>query len=103
MDEKELYRLAWERWHDLQYMMLFEEMAELTKAVSKYWRNSGQAERDQIIEEIADVQIMLDQMKQKFGYLHVEEKRQIKLKRLEAMLGRASIPPSPKGDGILGD
>ena len=50
-----------------QSRQLFEEMAELTVAINKWWRSEGNleeriAKRENIIEEIADVQIMLDQM-----------------------------------------
>lgn len=43
-----------------QTMMAFEEMAELMKELSKSLRGADNVE--QIAEEIADVQIMLDQM-----------------------------------------
>ena len=56
-----------------QVMMLFEEMSELTKAISKYVRK--QATANDVAEEIADVQIMLDQMKLIFA---VDEKALIK-------------------------
>jgi hypothetical protein len=88
-DESEIYTAAWSKWHDLQYVMLFEEMAELQKAVTKYLRNGScivaNHEAD-IAEEIADVQIMLDQMKQRFGKEECEEWRQVKLKRLAVIL-----------------
>lgn len=46
-----------------------EEMAELTVAIRKFWRYSGydaetiNALKENIVEEIADVGIMLDQLK----------------------------------------
>ena len=44
-----------------QETIVIEEMAELTKAIVKYWRtDEGRAS---IVEEIADVEIMLDQLK----------------------------------------
>ena len=46
---------------ELQTSVLVEEMAELQKEICKYWR--GRANYDHIAEEIADVSIMLDQMK----------------------------------------
>ena len=50
-----------------QSRQLFEEMGELTVAINKWWRCDGSleecsAKRANIVEEIADVQIMLDQM-----------------------------------------
>lgn len=51
--------------------MCIEEMSELTKAILKYRRADSDAEkcviRENVIEEMADVQIMLDQLKMIFG------------------------------------
>ena len=46
---------------DTQTTVLLEEMSELQKEIYKYWR--GRANYDHVAEEIADVSIMLDQMK----------------------------------------
>lgn len=70
-----------------QVDMAIEEMAELTKALLKYRRNENMAvsERlDNIIEEIADVQIMLDQLKMIYG--STEKQDEFKLKRLNERL-----------------
>ena len=50
-----------------QSRQLFEEMGELTVAINKWWRCDGSVEeraakRANIVEELADTQIMLDQM-----------------------------------------
>lgn len=45
---------------DKQICMVFEEMSELQKELCKRLR--GRANREQIVEEIADVLIMLQQM-----------------------------------------
>lgn len=47
-----------------QEKMLLEEMSELQKEVCKHWR--GRDNLDAIAEEIADVEIMLEQMKMIF-------------------------------------
>ena len=58
---KELYRLALSTYGaQAQTMMVMEEMAELQKELCKHVR--GKENRAQIAEEIADVQIMLEQM-----------------------------------------
>ncbi len=58
---KELYRLALSTYGaQAQTMMVMEEMAELQKELCKHAR--GKENRAQIAEEIADVQIMLEQM-----------------------------------------
>lgn len=62
--------------YDAQSRQLIEEMAELTQAINKFWRSSldcgrikledarlGEAWSD-IVEEIADVEIMLEQIKE---------------------------------------
>ena len=73
-----------------QVDMAIEEMSELTKAILKYRRaenkNKNEAEylEDNIIEEIADVQIMLDQMRIIFGDTSSQE--EYKLNRLWARM-----------------
>ena len=66
--------------YDAQSRQCIEEMAELTQAINKYWRKDlecgrymcnpwdgympdGSQEYLNLVEEIADVQIMLEQMK----------------------------------------
>lgn len=68
-----------------------EEMAELTKAIVKIRRvaddyGKTQAALDNLLEEIADVDIMIDQMKIMWGPKQVEEHRKKKLERLDRRL-----------------
>ena len=59
---KEVNRAVIEKYgKELQTFVAIEEMAELTKELSKDMR--GEKNRDQIIEELADVYICLDQLK----------------------------------------
>lgn len=44
-----------------------EEMSELIKALLKYRRQPDHFNRDHVIEEMADVGIMLDQLRMIFG------------------------------------
>lgn len=65
-----------------------EEMAELTKAIMKIRRVADDYEKTQpalenLLEEIADVDIMIDQLKIMRGPKQVEEYRRKKLERLE--------------------
>lgn len=61
MDEHEIYRKALNVWGaEAQTLMVFEEMAELQKELCKHAR--GKQNTAAIAEEIADVQIMLEQM-----------------------------------------
>ena len=65
-----------------QIAIVFEEMSELQKELCKHLRGSGSQEN--IAEEIADVEIMIEQMKMLFNcetaVLQVREK---KVKRLK--------------------
>ena len=56
-----IYREALNKWGaEAQTLMVFEEMSELQKELCKHAR--GKDNREAIAEEIADVQIMLEQM-----------------------------------------
>lgn len=69
-----------------QVDMAIEEMSELTKALLKHRRGpADEAARDAIREEMADVEIMLAQMKIFFG--DTQAWKEMKLKRLASRLG----------------
>lgn len=73
-----------------------EEMAELTKAIVKIRRvaddyEKTQAALDNLLEEIADVDIMVDQLKIMWGPKQVEEYRRKKLARLDRRLNNDRI------------
>ena len=80
---------------EAQQRMMIEEMSELTKAVCKLARANIGAEAElavaSIREEMADVQIMLDQMKVMFGDPVDQERKKIARlrRRLEAAHGRS--------------
>ena len=68
-----------------QQLMAIEEMSELTKAICKYFRAEKNTEQEgraiaQILEEMADVEIMLDQLKIMFG--NPEDEKELKIHRL---------------------
>ena len=70
---------------DLQQMVAIEEIGELLQAISK--RARGKDNRDNLAEEIADVEIMLEQLK----YIHncpieVELWKAKKLDKLKSMV-----------------
>ncbi len=67
-----------------QIDMMIEEMSELTKALCKYKRAQTDRTVAAVREEMADVQIMLDQMALVFGDFNEEEIA--KLERLEERL-----------------
>lgn len=70
-----------------QIDMMIEEMSELTKALCKYKRAQTDRTVDAVREEMADVQIMLNQMALVFGDFNEEEIA--KLERLEERLDAA--------------
>ncbi|MEW6044991.1 MAG: hypothetical protein AB1609_00680 [Bacillota bacterium] len=81
-DDITICKAALEQWGIVgQVVMVFEEMAELQKELTKYLR--GQRHFSRIAEEIADVEIMLLQMMILFDCAdQVAEKRDQKLTRL---------------------
>lgn len=73
---------------EAQTDMMIEEMSELTKALLKHRRYpDDEGTIDNIREEMADVQIMLDQMRIIYGY--DSQCRTQKLHRLAQRLGIA--------------
>lgn len=82
-----LYTYGFEKQIDL----MIEEMSELTKALLKLRRFDGNdteymKRHAHVCEEIADVEIMLDQMKICFGEGNVSEWKEDKLDRLRKRL-----------------
>lgn len=70
---------------DAQMLMAIEEMSELTKAICKYFRSNDSRATESVIEEMADVKIMLAQLEIMFGSPAAVEKE--KLERLTGRLG----------------
>lgn len=86
MSRENILALAIEAWgEDAQCLMAIEECAELTKALCKLSRGGS---ADDVIEEIADVQIMIDQLVIMFGEESVRKAEKEKLERLEFRLNR---------------
>lgn len=81
MDSEPLCQEAIDLWGiDAQVFMAIEEMAELTNALCKMKR--GRTKPEDIITEIADVQIMMEQLRLFFGKEEVDTERNRKLVRL---------------------
>ena len=82
---------------EAQILMVMEEMAELQKELCKNIR--GKANVANIAEEIADVQIMLEQMTLLYDCEHaVQANREYKLMRLKSRI-EAAISRSIRKDG----
>ena len=77
-----------------QCTVCMEEMAELTKELSKNLR--GQDNTAHIAEEIADVEIRLEQLKLMFSIRdEVTQQRTVKLHRLDNRISQSLIHPKP--------
>ena len=85
MDNGRVLREAIEHWGiPSQIMMLFEEMGELQTALTHYLRD--RIEAPSVEDEIADVQVMLNQMKIIFDEENIDLIYEEKLKRLHNMI-----------------
>jgi len=80
-----IYEKAIEKWGDKQIIVAMEEMAELIKELSKHLR--GRENKKEITEEIADVEIMIEQLKLMFGIeREVKKEKKNKIKGLREMV-----------------
>jgi NTP pyrophosphatase (non-canonical NTP hydrolase) len=91
MMKNRIYHKAIAKFGDSRQMdICIEEMAELTQAIIKYRRNTTRIEKElrtDVIEEIADVIIMIEQMILIFdAKTEVQKWTEIKLKRLENLI-----------------
>lgn len=84
----EIYEQAIEEWgREAQLMMAIEECSELIKDLTKLYR--GDTVDQNVAEEVADVEIMMRQLRVLFGEETVESYKQRKLDRLESRLERS--------------
>jgi len=89
MTRQEIHEKALKVWgEDSQIYMAAEECAELIQALMQSFRLRGQSleHLDKIREEVADVCIMVEQMKLLFGPKAIEKKVDQKFKKVEALL-----------------
>lgn len=81
------YREFLREWGEAsQLIMAIEEAAELQKEITKHLR--GEDNLRFILEEVADVEVMLEQLKLmfKFSQKVVDEQKEIKIKRALAKI-----------------
>lgn len=85
INETEVLQRALDTYGSLpQIVMVFEEMSELQKELCKYLR--GKYSPANIAEEIADVEIMLEQMKMLFCC--AEDVRSVRRRKVERLKER---------------
>jgi NTP pyrophosphatase (non-canonical NTP hydrolase) len=90
----DLYERSWSTWGaQPQLNMLAEESAELIKAALKFSRKVNGSTKVDLMEEIADVEIMIDQVKHclKLSPQAIDDIKQRKLNRLLAILAEGVI------------
>lgn len=84
---EEIYQAAISAYgRQAQTLMMVEEASELIKAIMKLQRTVNDTNIENIREEMADTEIMLEQMKLMFG--GIEAIKQQKIERLKERLGR---------------
>lgn len=86
LEREEVYRMAVACFgKPPQKLMAIEEMSELTKAICKDFR--GNLNMENLVEEMADVQIMLEQLKIIYdAHEAVDAAMELKIKRLRQLL-----------------
>lgn len=87
-DRLYLYRQAVKKWGVvLQYIQASEEMSELNTCICHLIRNRIKPDDNHLSEEIADVEICIEQLKDILNnWVSVEKWKDIKLERLEKRL-----------------
>lgn len=89
MNQEEIYRQAIAQYGvEPQCKMAIEEMAELTNALMKFDRGRNTVE--DIIDEIADVKIMMSQLAIIYGKDNVQKRIDYKIQRLANRLAKNS-------------
>lgn len=72
--QEEILQGAVSKWGEaLQFDMVVEELAELIHAVQKYKRKRTLRTTNNVIEEIADVEIMIQELKMMLGIYDIDE------------------------------
>jgi len=85
---EDIYKKAIDKWgNGSQIMMAIEECAEFIKAASKLGREINGSTIDDVCSEIADVEIMMEQMRIIFPESAIDKYKEEKLKRLADRLG----------------
>lgn len=91
--ERAVYLAAIDKWGRTgQILKAIEELGELSTALSRALNGISRTSRE-VDTEIADVEIMLEQLKIIFGVEGVDFERREKLEHLAQLVGFDSEPP----------
>jgi NTP pyrophosphatase (non-canonical NTP hydrolase) len=83
-EKDNIYFKAIEKWGEqAQIGMAIEECSELITCLVKLGRNKNSSTKEQVIDEIADVMIMMEQLQHVFGFSKVADRKDFKLTRLK--------------------
>ncbi len=89
-----IYRAALEKWgEEAQFDQAVEECAELIIALKHFRRN--RADRQQIINELADVALIVGQLSYMLGEKQVDRAIQVKIDKLKKLLEAAEPVEGP--------
>lgn len=98
MNKEELYRKALDKWGEsAQILLAIEEMGELIQVLSKSL--NGRRRMPDIRIEIADVQIMIEQLRLIFGGDPIDEIVEVRLERLSRLIKPISKDTSEGKEG----
>ena len=87
MNKKELYQRAIDQWGETaQISMAVEECSEFITMITKLYRKHNGSDVNDVMGEIADVEIMMEQMRLIFPSERIDEIKKLKLQRLEDLL-----------------
>ena len=87
MNNEYLYQKAIDKWGEKsQIMIAIEEAGELITVLAKYGRNINGSTKIDVVNEIADMKIMIEQLELIFDEELVEEAYIVKTMRLEQYL-----------------
>lgn len=96
MIDKKLLNKAIKLWGvEAQIWMAIEEMSELTSTLCQKWRGRD----SDVIQEIADVKIMMAQIELIFGEEAVRHATEQKMERLKARLDNAEAKEKSNSQG----
>lgn len=93
MNEQDIYKKALAKWGLVtQVMMAMGECGELSAELNRFY-NQKKSSEEKVIDEIADVEIMLGQLRYVLGSERVDKAKQEKLKRLVKIMDGSTYHP----------